>query len=278
VERIVAIPKKIHYLWLSEKKDERVERCIQSWRECLDGYEIVEWNKDNFPYNDFLYAREAYSKQKWAFVTDYFRLWVLEKYGGIYLDADVTVYGNFDKFLDHKLFIGTEFTDQVAAHAIGAEPHHPFIQKCLEYYKDRHFILPDGRCDLNAMPCIITKVFMEMYRYSGDLVKFDGKPLSFSDMSIYPDSYFTINTFDGNNVCVHNGLGSWRDADSENPVLENVVGAYFWKRFCRKEIFSYGFMKKWIYLLMPVWLLVLYSKHSAKIKNNKRVKKINCRH
>jgi hypothetical protein len=189
---------------MSETKDEAVERCLESWRHHLHDYEIIEWNKSSFPYEDFLFTHEAFSKKKWAFVTDYFRLWVLEKYGGIYLDADVTVNGNFDKFLGNKLFIGTEFTDQIAAHAIGAEPHHPFIRKCLEYYKNRHFILPDGRCDMNAMPCIITKVFMESYGYKGALVNFDGNPLEFSDMRIYPDSYFTINTFDGNNVCVHN--------------------------------------------------------------------------
>ena len=272
------IPKKIHFLWMSETKGDAVERCLESWRHHLQDYEIIEWNKSNFPYEDFLFTREAFSKKKWAFVTDYFRLWVLEKYGGIYLDADVTVNGNFDKFLGNKLFIGTEFTDQIAAHAIGAEPHHPFIRKCLEYYKDRHFILPDGCCDMNAMPCIITKVFMEMYGYKGALVNFDGLPLEFPDMKIYPDSYFTINTYDGNNVCVHNGLGSWRDAGSENPVLEKVVGSYFWKKFCRKDIFSFGFLKKWVYLLLPVWVVVLWSKSSAKIKNNKRVKRINLNH
>ena len=115
------IPKKIHFLWMSDTKNEAVERCLASWCQHLSGYEIIEWNKNDFPFAKFLFAREAYSKQKWAFVTDYFRLWVLEKYGGIYLDADVTVNGNFDKFLNNKLFIGTEFTDQIAAHAIGAD-------------------------------------------------------------------------------------------------------------------------------------------------------------
>ena len=115
---------------------------------------------------------------------------------------------------------------------------------------------------------------MDMYGYKGTLVHFDGKPLVFADMKIYPDSYFTINTYDGNNVCVHNGLGSWRDAGSENPVLEKVVGSYFWKKFCRRDILSFGFVKKWIYLLLPMWMVVLISRHASKIKNNKRVGRI----
>ena len=270
----MSIPKKIHYLWISETKTPAVERCLASWKKHLNDYEIMEWNSTNFPYSEFLFAKEAFSKKKWAFVTDYFRLWVLEKFGGIYLDADVTVNDNFDKFLEKKLFIGTEFTDQIAAHVIGAEAGHPFLRRCLEYYKDRHFILPDGSCDMNAMPCIITKVFMNNYKYDGPLVNFDGKPLEFSDMTIYPDSYFTINVFDGHNVCVHNGLGSWRDTSSENPVLENVVGSYFWKKFCRKDIGNIRLIKKIVYLMIPMWMLVLFSKRSAHIRHNKRVAKI----
>ena len=65
------IPKKIHFLWMSETKDEAVERCLESWRHHLSDYEIVEWNKSNFPYEEFLFAREAFSKKKWAFVTDF---------------------------------------------------------------------------------------------------------------------------------------------------------------------------------------------------------------
>ncbi len=270
----MAIPKKIHYLWLSENKTPAVQRCLKSWERNLKGYEIVEWNRSNFPYDDFLFTREAFSKKKWAFVTDYFRLWVLDNFGGIYLDADVTVNQNFDAFLNQELFIGTEFTDQIAAHAIGAEKGHPFIRKCLEYYRERHFILPNGTCDMTAMPCIITKVFMEQFHYDSELVKFDGKPLKMPGMSIYPDSYFTIDTGDGNNVCVHNGLGSWRDADSQNPVLENVVESYFWKKFCRYGVFQKSFLKRLAYLFLPLGVIVLASKRSAKIKNNKRVRKV----
>lgn len=270
----MSIPKKVHYLWLSEEKPAAVERCLASWRKHLDGYEIIEWNKTNFPFEEFRFAREAYSKQKWAFVTDYFRLWVLEKFGGIYLDADVTLCRNFDNFLEDKLFIGVEFSDQIAAHAIGAEAGHPFIKKCLEYYQDRPFILPNGQCDMTPIPCIITKIFMKMYNYSDEVIRYDGKPIVFSDMKIYPDSYFTINAYDGNNVGVHNGLGSWRDDHSENPVLENVMALYFWRKFCRKDIYAMGGLKKIVYLLLPVWAVSFVLKRKAKIRNNKRVRRV----
>ena len=270
------IPKIIHYLWMSDQKTPDAECCIASWKEKMSDYEIKEWNKSNFPYQDFIWTKEASSQKKWAFVTDFFRLWVLYNYGGIYLDADVTATGRFDDFLNQPLFIGTEFTDQIAAHAIGAEKGHPFIHRCLHYYENRHFVKSDGSLDMKPMPNIITKVFMSQYHYDGVLVQFDGKPYKISDMTIYPDSYFTINIYDGNNVCYHNGLGSWRDKNTaENPIMENVIGSYFMKRFfCKYMLQKYTGLKKIFLLLLPLGVVSYLYKRKMKICNNTRVKSV----
>lgn len=261
---------------MSDKKTPDALRCIASWQEHLRGYEIKEWNKTNFPFKDFLWTREAFLKKKWAFVTDFFRLWVLDKYGGIYLDADVTVTGTFDQFLDQPIFIGTEFADQIAAHVIGAMKGHPFIHQCLQYYIDRHFVKDDGTLDMKPMPNIITRIFIMQYHYDGALVRFDGKPFVIDDMFIYPDSYFTINIYDGNNICYHNGLGAWRDNSTDvNPVLENVIGSYFVKRFfCNYMYHRFRGIKKYLLMLVPIGLLSIYYRRKQKISNNRRVKSV----
>lgn len=267
------IPKVIHYLWLSDEKPYETEQCLITWREKLVGYEIREWNKTNFPYQDFLWTREAYSKNKWAFVTDFFRLWVLENYGGIYMDADVTMTGTFDEFLDQPMFIGVEATCKLEAHVIGAEKGHPFIRHCLHYYNNRHFVKEDGSLDIRPMPGIITKIFMSLYNYDGVLVSFDGIPLHFKDMTVYPDTYFTINTYDGNNVCWHNAFGSWRfKSPSERVKREDVISGYLLKKhFCYSVFNKYKGLKKIVYLLMPVGLLSLRYRYFQKIKNNREV-------
>lgn len=43
-------------------------------------------------------------KQKWAFITDYVRLYALYNYGGVYLDSDVEVLKPIDEFLDNEAF------------------------------------------------------------------------------------------------------------------------------------------------------------------------------
>lgn len=84
------IPKIVHYCWFGMgKKTAIVEKCIQSWKNILPDYEIIEWNEDNFDINMNQYVKEAYENKKYAFVSDYVRVHVLYNMGGIYFDTDV---------------------------------------------------------------------------------------------------------------------------------------------------------------------------------------------
>ena len=267
------IPKVIHYLWMSDQKTPEAEECIASWKKQLPDYEIREWNSHNFPYQDFVWTKEAAARKKWAFVTDYFRLWVLYHYGGIYLDADVTVTGSFDQFLHHTFCIGTEAMVRIEAHAIGAEKGHPFIRNCMQYYNNRHFIKDDGSLDMITMPRIITKIFMTAYHYDGVLTHFDGTPLVVKDIVIYPDSFFTLNTYNGLNVCYHNAYGSWRDATTEEAgTPEFVINEYLrHKYFCYTIYQRLKGLKKLIYMLMPVGVHVMRHRRQLQIRNNVEV-------
>ena len=91
------IPKVIHYCWFGHSpKPALFQRCIASWKKYCPDYEIIEWNEDNFDISQNDYAREAYEEKKWAFVTDYARLWIVYNHGGIYLDTDVEIIKEFD--------------------------------------------------------------------------------------------------------------------------------------------------------------------------------------
>ena len=49
----------------------------------------------------FEFAKKAFENKKWAFVSDYARLYALVNYGGIYMDTDVEVIKSLDSFLKH---------------------------------------------------------------------------------------------------------------------------------------------------------------------------------
>ena len=267
------IPKTIHYLWLSDEKPDNVVACIDSWKQHLKDYEIIEWNKTNFPYNDFLWTREAFSVQKWAFVTDFFRLWVLKNYGGIYLDADVVVRNNFDNFLNHKMFVGTEWLYQLGPHVIGAEKGHRFIEKCLDYYINRHFTI-EGKNNETPMPYIVTRIFMHEYNHNGKFSTFNNSPLQIDDITIYDDTYFNINVYNEQSICYHNCFGSWREKSDKTPTLSKFIEHYCQIKFFTQDMHHKKGIAKYILPFLPCFLIGLYYNWRMKIKNNKRVKRV----
>lgn len=112
---IKRIPKVIHYFWFGKKEKPPIyHKCIESWKKYCPDYEIKEWTEDNFDININPYVSEAYKKEKYAFVSDYARFYILYNYGGIYLDIDVEILKNIDEFLQEKVFMGFEDRNQVA--------------------------------------------------------------------------------------------------------------------------------------------------------------------
>ena len=129
------IPKKIHYVWVGGKeKPKDIKRCMKTWKKHLKDYEIIEWNESNFDINSHPFVEAAYKAKKWAYVSDYIRMYAIYNYGGIYLDTDVLVLDNFDDLLNNKAFVGYEHPDFPFTAVFGAEPKHPFIKKLLDYY------------------------------------------------------------------------------------------------------------------------------------------------
>ena len=85
------IPKIIHYCWFGRgEMPKLVRQCIESWYRHMPDWYYRLWNEDNFDIVSApVYVQEAYQAKRYAFVSDYVRLWELEQYGGLYLDTDV---------------------------------------------------------------------------------------------------------------------------------------------------------------------------------------------
>ena len=108
------IPKIIHYCWFGKnEKPDIVKKCIDSWKKILNEYEIIEWNEKNFKIDSNKFVKQAYDSKKFAFVSDYVRVYALYNYGGIYLDTDVELLRPLDELLKDKMFCGWESRDQI---------------------------------------------------------------------------------------------------------------------------------------------------------------------
>lgn len=130
------IPKTIHYCWFGPaKKSKKIVKCIDSWKKICPDYEIIEWNERNFDVNLNAYTRRCYKEKKYAFLSDYARLWILEKNGGIYLDTDVELIRSPSFLLEYDSFYAFENKEYVASGlGFGTVPHDTVVRKMLAEY------------------------------------------------------------------------------------------------------------------------------------------------
>lgn len=130
------IPKKIHYCWFGRgEKSDKAKKCIASWSRLCPDYEIIEWNEDNFDIHMNPYTEMCYEQRKFAFLSDYARLWILEREGGLYFDVDVEVIRSFDPLLTHEAFFGFETDDYInTGVGFGTEAGHPVVRAMLAAY------------------------------------------------------------------------------------------------------------------------------------------------
>lgn len=134
------IPKIIHYVWVGgNPKPKDIQKCMKSWKRHLKDYKIKEWNETNFDINSHPFCKAAYEAKKWAYVSDYIRAYALYTEGGVYLDTDNLVVDNIDDLLNNRAFVGYENDDYPFTACFGAEKHHPFLKKILDYYETATF-------------------------------------------------------------------------------------------------------------------------------------------
>ena len=154
------IPKVIHAIWFGEKsrensslaqdagKDDLRFRCMESWRKYCPDYEIREWNENNYDIGKNRYIEQAYRRKKWAYVSDYVRLDILYRYGGIYLDTDVELKKSMDALLTTKAFLCFgEWPAPNSGAGIGCVKGHPIIREMMETREKIDFVQEGGRND-----------------------------------------------------------------------------------------------------------------------------------
>ena len=210
------IPKTVHYVWFSEEIPEKVQRYIDSWQKIMPDYKFIKWNAENFDINSVEWVRQAVEAKKWAFATDYIRLWALYSYGGIYLDCDVEVFKPFDDLLSLPYFLGREYSKGIIEMAtLVAEPKQEWVKNCLEYYKDRSFIMQNGEFSMEPIPRIMLRILGKKYglKRIKNVQEFDENS---EEVQILPAEFFSPKPWDSekftiaeNTYSVHYFEKSW---------------------------------------------------------------------
>jgi mannosyltransferase OCH1-like enzyme len=206
------IPKIIHYCWFGEKPlSALANNCIESWTRYLPDYQLKFWNNEHIDMFDIPYVQEAYQNKKFAFVTDYVRLYALQQYGGIYMDTDVEVMANLDGFLNQSFFTSfEEYMDKVSilTALMGSVPGNKVVADLIQLYDNRRFVFEDGTLDL--MPnTTVFKQYVEN-RYGLKPPFNPDKPFELGENGIiYPSGYFCTPKSGVKNYTTHHFSGSW---------------------------------------------------------------------
>ena len=214
----MSIPKVIHYCWFGGNPlPDSAKQCINSWEKYCPDYEIKRWDESNYDIHSCKYIEQAYKSKKWAFVSDYARMDILYRYGGVYLDTDVELIKSLDEIINKGAFMGMEKDYESNGYClvnsglgIGSESNNPIYKEVLDYYQNIDFINKDGTLNL------ITVV-----EYVSNILRKHG----FKDVAgiqnvkgiyIYPKEYFCPKDVDthelkitNNTISIHHYDSSW---------------------------------------------------------------------
>jgi len=220
------IPRKIHYCWFGRgQMPELATMCIESWHRWMPDYEYKLWNEDNFDVNSTPYTKEAYEAGKFAFVSDYVRLYALFTEGGIYMDTDVEVLKPYDELLSLTAFTGYEGSKACppVTGTMASEAGGEWVKEQLASYDGAHFLLPDGSMDLTTNTFRISSIMQK----AGFIQ--NGKKQIYKDLHVFPVEYFCPRQTTGellftkNTFCDHHFMGSWNDSKKKS-LLPLLVG------------------------------------------------------
>ena len=163
------IPKVIHYCWFGHgEKPELAKKCIESWKKFCPDFEIREWNEETYDVKCHPYAKFCADNKKWAFLSDYVRLDVVARFGGIYLDTDVEVVRSLEPLLKYPAFYGFENAQYVATGlGFGAEAGHPTVVAMRGAYD--HLQNRDGTICVTGCPsgCYLCRRYHRKGRSAG---------------------------------------------------------------------------------------------------------------
>lgn len=233
------IPKVIHYCWFGRNPLPKLAiKCIESWKKYMPDYEIKEWNEDNFNVNLIPYTQQAYAAKKYAYVSDYARLWILYHYGGIYLDTDVEVLKSLTPIIERGPYLGCE--NQIdESHArlqvnsglgMASDKNNPLVKNMMELYHGKEFVLKENNSVVTIVSIISDMLYKRGLKSINEIQLVDS-------FYIYPAEYFasrriaeyTIPRTD-NSYSIHHYMGSW---ESPYIKLKNNISKVLGHRLTR---------------------------------------------
>lgn len=135
------IPKIIHLIWVGENDPPSYFNLhFRKWKELMPDWELRVWRNEDITLQHFPedIIQLLKTVKKGAQQADIMRYFIMEKYGGVYLDSDITPHKTLESLIqipDAKVILchDLELTWQyISIGFFAAEPNHPLFKLCAQ--------------------------------------------------------------------------------------------------------------------------------------------------
>jgi hypothetical protein len=234
----MAIPKIIHYCWLSDNPvPADYQNYMELWKLKLPDYRFILWDTKLFDINQTVWTRQAFDVGMYACASDYIRFFAVYSHGGIYLDMDMEIVKPFDTLLHSELMLAYEnhISENLEAGCFGAAKGHEYIKKCMEYYEINDFV------DKTKIEHIMGMAVSERHDFINPLIspvvmKESLEQFKDKGYKIYPWEYFTaknvltgvikptINTYTIHHFATQYHSPEWRKNRETEQKISRIFG------------------------------------------------------
>ena len=132
------IPKKIHQVWIGPKK--MPVEWMRTWKDKNPSFEYILWDTKKIDglllqmqgKYDYFVNREEYHG-----AADIVRVEILERYGGVYVDADSACMEPIENtfFMNTDFFAVRDYRNNITNGVIGSVPGHPILKDYIQKIK-----------------------------------------------------------------------------------------------------------------------------------------------
>ena len=234
----MAIPKKIHYVWVGDKPiPEKDKKFIEGWKKLNPDYEIRHWTDKDINIEKYPLVAKAINEKKWALASDIIRMYALYTEGGFYFDTDVELLKPLDDLLQYDGFANWESKYWFTTSCLGAKKHSPWIKKILSRYEDylpKKIVNSTFMCTVHS-PSIFAEDIYGL-KLDGKTKVYDGKFAVFAPDYFNPKHYSTGEMHQTENTrAIHHYASTWHNSFEKTMQKLGV----FWVKLMGPKLFSF---------------------------------------
>ncbi|MBU2768538.1 DUF4214 domain-containing protein [Acidithiobacillus ferrivorans] len=247
--------RQLHRIYFGfDGKPDPYKRYLETWVKQMPGYEICHWDATNLPINNCHFSRMMFEFKDHAFLSDYFRWWIMREHGGMYLDADVEILNGqlLDKLITElknddnihaAIGIDSKADGWYTAHSVACKKNSQLAQFMCEIYESLGHLSLWRRKIFYFMAPQMTSLFFATHGWNVDGMGSSPNlqlPVVVEGVKIYPQEWFSpmrpqmkhgfgsfeIDSYTGNTCICHHFSCSWHPDDSPYKSNSNEDNKY----------------------------------------------------